>query len=73
MTEITISIDDKLAKFITEKSQGDNVNYICKIIEKYYQWSMKNELICALKEDVSNPDYIEEYQLWDTLAGEGID
>jgi hypothetical protein len=73
MREIIIQVDDELLNFIDRHANGDRNTYLSKLLKRDRRWAIQQEMIHALQEDVSNPDYLAEISLWDSLAGDGLD
>ncbi len=73
MQKVTLSLDDDILEFIDRHSQGDINSYINQLLNQHRQAILKADMILALQEDAANADYQAELQVWDSVAGDGID
>ena len=71
--KVTIALDPDILGFLDSMAQGNRSDYINALLEKQRQQQVKAELIDALQQDLTNPDYQTEIAEWDFLAGDGID
>ncbi|MBW4601161.1 MAG: ribbon-helix-helix domain-containing protein [Calothrix sp. FI2-JRJ7] len=76
--KVTITLDEDILAFIDKQAanNGDAPNrsgYINDILSQHRRAVLKAEMIAALIEDASDPEYQEEIALWDCVGGDGID
>lgn len=71
--KIAITLDEQLVVFLDLQAGGNRSEYLNQLLERERKRTVEAELIRALKEDYSDPEYLAEIQLWDTVVADGLD
>jgi hypothetical protein len=73
MQKVTISLESDLLEFVDQQANGDRDAYINSLLAAQRREILKQQLITALQEDISDPNYQAEVADWDSVAGDGLD
>lgn len=71
--KIAITLDEQLVAFLDLRSNGNRSEYLNQLLVQERKRTIESELIRALQEDCSNPEYLAEIQLWDAVVADGLD
>lgn len=71
--KIAITLDDQLLVFLDLQAGGNLSEYLNQLLERERKRTVEAELMRALKEDYSDPEYLAEIQLWDAVVADGLD
>lgn len=71
--KLIIELDVNLIAFLDHKSNGNRSNYLSNILDEQRRQEIKAQLIKALDEEASDPEYQAEIALWDCTVGDGLD
>lgn len=71
--KLTIELDVNLITFLDNISGGNRSNYLNNLLAKQHRQQMEAQLIKALEEEASDPEYQAEIALWDSTVGDGLD
>ncbi len=71
--KIAITLDEPLVAFIDLHSGGNRSEYLNQLLVLERKRTIEAQLIKALQEDCSDPDYLAEIQLWDAAISDGLD
>lgn len=70
--KIALTLDQDIVEFLDNQAQGNRSDFLNNLLRQYRSAKLEAQMIAALQEDISDPEYIEEIQAWDKLAGEGL-
>lgn len=73
MVKITISLEEEILQFLDQLAQGNRSAYINSLLAQQRRQAIKAEMIAALLKDAEDQEYLAEIELWDHVAGDGID
>ncbi len=73
MVKITISLEEEILQFLDQLAQGNRSAYINSLLAQQRRQAIKAEMIAALLKDAEDQEYLAEIELWDRVAGDGID
>jgi hypothetical protein len=73
MQEITIYLEENLIEFLDRQSNGDRSAYLANLLTHQQRWATQQAIIHALQDDINNPTYRTEIDMWDSVAGDGLD
>lgn len=71
--KIAITLDEQLVVFLDLQAGGNCSEYLNSLLAQERKRTIKAELIRALQEDYSDPEYLAEIQLWDAVVADGLD
>lgn len=71
--KIAITLDEQLVAFLDSHSRGNRSEYLNQLLVQERKRTIEAQLIKGLQEDCSDPDYLAEIQLWDTVVADGLD
>ena len=71
--KIAVTLDEQLVIFLDVQAGGNRSEYLNSLLERERKRTIEAELIRALKEDYSDPEYLAEVQLWDAVVADGLD
>ena len=71
--KIAVTLDEQLVAFLDSRSNGNRSEYLNQLLVQERKRTIESELIRALQEDCSNPEYLAEIQLWDAVVADGLD
>ena len=71
--KIAVTLDEQLVVFLDLQAGGNRSEYLNSLLERERKRTLEAELIRALKEDYSDPEYLAEIQLWDAVVADGLD
>ncbi len=71
--KIAITLDEQLIAFIDLHSGGNRSEYLNQLLVQERKRTIEVQLIKALQEDCSDPDYLAEIQLWDAAIADRLD
>ena len=71
--KIAITLDEQLVAFLDLHSGGNRSEYLNQLLVLERKRTIEAQLIKALQEDCSDPEYLAEIQLWDTAISDGLD
>jgi Arc/MetJ-type ribon-helix-helix transcriptional regulator len=71
--KIAITLDEQLVAFLDLHSGGNRSEYLNRLLVLERKRTIEDQLIKALQEEYSDPDYLAEIQLWDTAISDGLD
>ncbi len=71
--KIAVTLDEKLVAFLDSQAGGNRSEYLNQLLERERKQTIQAELIRALEEDYSAPEYLAEIKLWDTVVADGLD
>lgn len=70
--KLIIELDVNLIAFLDRNSNGNRSNYLSNILDEQRRQEIKAQLIKALEEEASEPEYQAEIALWDCTVGDGL-
>ncbi len=70
--KIAVTLDEKLVAFLDSQADGNRSEYLNQLLERERKRTLKAELIRALEEDYSDPEYLAEIKLWDSVVADGL-
>ncbi|MBV9389775.1 MAG: hypothetical protein JOZ78_25410 [Chroococcidiopsidaceae cyanobacterium CP_BM_ER_R8_30] len=70
---IAVTLDEELVAFLDNESSGNRSEYLNEIVSQYRKERIRAEMIEAIKQDVTDPEYQAELAMWDSTIGDGID
>lgn len=73
MVKITISLEEEILQFLDQLAQGNRSAYINSLLAQQRRQAIEAEMIAALLKDAEDQEYLAEIELWDRVAGDGID
>ncbi|PIG91797.1 CopG family transcriptional regulator [Gloeocapsopsis sp. IPPAS B-1203] len=71
--KIAVTLTEDLVAFLDSQADGNRSQYLNSLLAKERQRTIEAELIKALQDDCSDPEYLAEIQLWDTVVADGLD
>ena len=71
--KIVITLDEQLVAFLDLHSGGNRSEYLNQLLVLERKRTIEDQLIKALQEENSDPDYLAEIQLWDAVVADGLD
>ena len=71
--KIAVTLDEQLLVFLDLQAGGNRSEYLNQLLERERKRTVEADLIRALKEDYSDPEYLAEIQLWDAVVADGLD
>jgi hypothetical protein len=71
--KIAITLDEQLIAFLDLYAGGNRSEYLNQLLVLERKRTIEAQLIKALQEDCSDPDYLAEIQLWDAAITDGLD
>ncbi len=71
--KIAVTLDEKLVGFLDKVAKGNRSEYLNSLLRERRSQVLKDELIAALSEETSDPEYHQQVKDWDGVAGDGID
>jgi hypothetical protein len=73
MQKVMISLEEDILRFVDRNANGNRSAYINALLNEYRKLKLHEEIVRALQEDVSDPNYRAEIEAWDSVIGDGID
>ena len=70
--KIAVTLDKDLIAFLDAQANGNRSEYLNSLLLLQRKKILAAELIAALQQDVTDPDYQAEIAAWDNVAGDGI-
>jgi metal-responsive CopG/Arc/MetJ family transcriptional regulator len=70
--KIALTLDQDIVEFLDNQAQGNRSEFLNNLLRQYRSAKREAQMIVALQDDISDPEYLEEIQAWDKLAGEGL-
>lgn len=70
--KIAVTLDEKLVAFLDSQGDGNRSEYLNQLLERERKRTLEAELIRALEEDYSDPEYLAEIKLWDSVVADGL-
>lgn len=71
--KIAITLDRQLVMFLDQQASGNRSEYLNQLLQQERDRIIEAQLIKALQEDCSDPEYLAEIQLWDSVVADGLD
>lgn len=71
--KLTIELDANLIAFLDCNANGNRSSYLNNLLAEQHRQEMQAQLIKALEEEASDPEYQAEIALWDCTVGDGLD
>ncbi len=71
--KIAVTLEEELVAFVDSQANGNRSEYLNRLLERERKRTIEAELIKALKEDYSDPEYLAEIELWDSVVADGLD
>lgn len=71
--KIAVTLDEDLVVFLDAVASGNRSDYINNLLREQRKQNIEAQLIAALKNDATDPDYQVEIAVWDSVVGDGID
>ena len=70
--KIAVTLDEQLVAFLDLQAGGNRSEYLNQLLIQERKRTIESELIRALQEDCSDPEYLAEVQLWDSVVADGL-
>jgi hypothetical protein len=70
--KVTLTLDRELIKFL-DLQANNRSEYLNELLLQHRSQILANQMIAALHEDLSDPDYLSDIQDWDAVVGDGLD
>ena len=71
--KIAVTLEEQLVAFVDEQANGNRSEYLNQLLKRERKRIIEAEMIRALREDCSDPEYLAEIQLWDAVVADGLD
>lgn len=71
--KVAFTLDQDIVEFLDNEAQGNRSEFLNSLLRQYRSSQLEAQMIAALHEDANDPSYLEEVQVWDNLAGDGLD
>lgn len=71
--KLIIELDINLIAFLDCKANGNRSSYFNNLLAQQHRQEIEEQLIKALEEEASDPEYQAEIALWDCTVGDGLD
>ncbi len=71
--KIAITLDSEILTFLDSIANGNRSDCLNQLLRQHQAEHLKQEMIQALQEDLDDPNYQQELQDWDAVAGDGLD
>ncbi len=72
MAKISVNIDDRVLEFL-DRTTDNRSKYINDLIAKEKQKAFEDELRAAYRDQENDPEFHQEVEAWDCVAGDGLD
>ena len=70
---LSYPLDEQLIAFLELQTGGNRSEYLNRLLVLERKRTIEAQLIKALQEDYSDPDYLAEIPLWDAVIADGLD
>jgi hypothetical protein len=70
--KVTLTLDRELIEFL-DLQANNRSEYLNELLLQHRSQVLANQMIVALQEDLSNPEYLSDIQDWDVVVADGLD
>jgi len=70
--KVSITLDDEVLEFV-DRLATNRSSFINRLLWKERQRIFMEELAAAYEEQSNDPEFRQEFALWETTTGDGID
>lgn len=71
--KIAVTLDEQLVAFLDLQANGNRSEYLNQLLLQDRKRTIESQLVSALQADCSDPEYLAEIKLWDSVVADGLD